>query len=222
MSEEGWRAFVAADDIDDWVVLHGGPAAAFRVASMNDAAGLAQAIAGVPGVADAGAVLTISGSRLTVRLTRDMWQLEAHHVGLARAISVVARSLGATAEPGSVQEVQLAVAAKPDRVDLAFWQAVLGYDSMSPDNGVDPLAHSSTVWMQELDADKALRHAMHVDVSVGKGQGPARLAAALAAGGRIVAQSQEHWTLSDRAGNRVCIAIWPDGDTTGLPADDAT
>ena len=107
-------------------------------------------------------------------------------------------------------------------MDLAFWRAVLGYAPMSPDNGVDPLGHSSTVWMQELDAAKPLRHAMHVDVSVGKRQGPARLAAALAAGGRVVTQSREHWTLSDRAGNRVCIAIWPDGDTTGLAADDAT
>jgi 4a-hydroxytetrahydrobiopterin dehydratase len=214
MSEEGWRGFLAADDVEDWVVLHGGATAAFRVDSMAAAAGLAQAIAGVAGVAEAAAVLTITGSRLTVRLTRDMWFLEPHHVDLARAISAVARSAGATPEPDSIQEVQLAIAAKPDEVDLAFWRAVLGYTPMSPDNGVDPLAHGSTVWMQELDAAKPLRHAMHVDVSVGKGQGSARLAAALAAGGRIVTRSQEHWTLSDRAGNRVCIAVWPDGDST--------
>jgi 4a-hydroxytetrahydrobiopterin dehydratase len=220
MSEEGWRTFLAADGVDDWVVLHGGATAAFRVESMADAIRLAEAITGVPGVVDAGVVLTIAGSRLTVRLTRDMWFLEPHHVGLAGAISAVARSAGATAEPASVQEVQLAVAAKPEEVDLAFWRAVLGYGPMSDDNGVDPLAHGSTVWMQELDAARPLRHAMHVDVSVGKGQGPARLAAALAAGGRVVTQSQEHWTLADRAGNRVCIAVWPDGDTTGLTTED--
>ncbi len=222
MSEAGWRAFLAADDVDDWVVLHGGATAAFRAGSMGDAARLAEAITGVPGVADAGAVLTIAGSRLTVRLTREMWRLEPHHVDLARAISAVALSERATPEPESVQEVQLAVAAKPDEVSLDFWRAVLGYEPMSPDNGVDPLAHSSTVWMQELDAAKPLRHAMHVDVSVGKGQGPTRLAAALAAGGRIVSQSAEHWTLADRAGNRVCIAVWPDGDTTPPPTDEAT
>ena len=43
-------------------------------------------------------------------------------------------------------------------------------------------------------------------------------AAGLAAGGRIVSRSQEHWTLSDRAGNRVCIAVWPNGDTTSEEA----
>ena len=224
MSEAGWRAFLASEGIDDWVVLHGGATAAFLVGSMEDAARLAQAITAVPEVADLGAVLTIAGPRLTVRLTRDMWQLEAHHAGLARAISAVARSAGATPEPDRVQEVQLAIAAKPDEVDLGFWRAVLGYAPMGPDNGVDPLGHGSTVWVQELDAAKPLRHAMHVDVSVPKERAQERLAAALDAGGRIVAQSPEHWTLSDRAGNRVCIAIWPDGGTTDpvTPAGEGT
>jgi 4a-hydroxytetrahydrobiopterin dehydratase len=222
MSEEGWRAFLAADGIDDWVVLHGGATAAFRVGSMSDSVRLAETIAATPGVPNAGAILTISEARLTVRLTRDMWQLEAHHVDLARAISDVARALGATPEAEAIQEVQLAIAAKPHEVDLPFWRAVLGYAPQAPDNGVDPLGHSSTVWMQDLDAAKPLRHAMHVDVSVSAEQGRKRLAAALAAGGRIMTQSREHWTLSDRAGNRVCIAIWPDGGTTEPTSDAPT
>jgi 4a-hydroxytetrahydrobiopterin dehydratase len=67
--------------------------------------------------------------------------------------------------------------------------------------------------MQELDAAKPLRHAMHVDVSVAREQVQARLAAALAAGGRVVREGDDAWTLSDRAGNRVCICAWPDGAT---------
>ncbi len=27
MSEQGWQAFLAADGVDDWVVLHGGATA---------------------------------------------------------------------------------------------------------------------------------------------------------------------------------------------------
>ena len=40
-----------------------------------------------------------------------------------------------------------------------------------------------------------------------------RVAAALAAGGRVVDDSGApgYWILSDRAGNRVCICAWPDG-----------
>jgi 4a-hydroxytetrahydrobiopterin dehydratase len=69
------------------------------------------------------------------------------------------------------------------------------------------------VWMQDLDETKPLRHAMHVDVSVAREHAEARLDAALAAGGRVVDDSHapEFWILADRAGNRVCIAAWPDG-----------
>jgi 4a-hydroxytetrahydrobiopterin dehydratase len=50
-------------------------------------------------------------------------------------------------------------------------------------------------------------------VSVAREHVKARLEAAVAAGGRIVDESHAplHWTLADRAGNRVCICAWPDG-----------
>jgi 4a-hydroxytetrahydrobiopterin dehydratase len=56
---------------------------------------------------------------------------------------------------------------------------------------------------------------MHVDVSVAREHVTARLQAGLAAGGRIVDESHapSYWTLSDRAGNRVCICAWPDRPT---------
>ncbi|MEJ7696308.1 MAG: VOC family protein [Candidatus Limnocylindrales bacterium] len=117
------------------------------------------------------------------------------------------------AERGAAQEVQLAIAAQPGAIDVGFWRAILGYDPRDDDNAVDPLGHGSTVWMQELDPSKPLRHAMHVDVSVARELVDARLEAALAAGGRIVDDSAapEAWILADRAGNKVCVAAWPDG-----------
>lgn len=212
MSEQGWRSFLGAD-LDDWVVLHGGATAAFRVGSVRQAARLAEAVAAIPDLEGSGALLTIADDRLTVRLTRDLWGLEPRHVELARAVSVIAREHGAVADRASVQEVQLAISAKPDAIDVDFWRAVLGYAPMADDNAVDLLGHGSTVWMQELDGARPLRHAMHVDVSVAREQAEARLSAALAAGGRIVDESDDpgHWTLADRAGNRVCITAWPDG-----------
>lgn len=215
MSEQGWREFLTADGLGDWVVLHGGATAAFRVDSLADAARLAKAVVRIPGMSDSGALLTVSSDHLTVRLTRDIWELEPRHLELAQTISVIAREHGAAGDPAVVQEVQLAIAAKPNDVDIGFWRAVLGYSPMADDNAVDPLGHGSTVWMQELDEAKPLRHAMHVDVSVAREHAEVRLAAALAAGGRIVDDSQApgHWTLADRAGNRVCIAAWPDGST---------
>jgi len=213
MSEEGWKAFLHAEGVDDWVVLHGGATAVYSVGSLGEAAALAEAIAALPGLESSGALMTIAANHVTLRLTRGVFRIEAEHVGLARAVSAVARSRGAVADRSAVQEVQLAISTKPDDVDLPFWRAVLGYDPLAEDNAVDPLGHGSTVWMQELDTAKPLRHAMHVDVSVAREHVEARLAAALAAGGRIVDDSgaPEAWILSDRAGNKVCIAAWPDG-----------
>jgi len=215
MSEQGWHGFLAAQGVEDWVVLHGGATAVFRVGSLSQAARLAEAVAKAPGIAGAGVLLTLTDKRVTVRLTRDMWNLESRHVELARAVSEVAREHAAVPERAAAQEVQLAIAAKGDAIDVGFWRAVLGYEPMADDNAVDPLGHGSTVWMQELDEAKPLRHAMHVDVSVGREHVKARLEAAVAAGGRIVDESHapSHWTLSDRAGNRVCICGWPDDFT---------
>jgi 4a-hydroxytetrahydrobiopterin dehydratase len=213
VTEQGWRGFLAAEGVSDWVVLHGGAMAVFPVPSLVEAARLAAAVARVSGLD--GTLMTLTDSQVTVRLTRDVWQLEERHIELARAVSAVAREHGATADRSRAQEVQFAVAAQPDAIDVGFWRAVLGYADMADDNAVDPLGHGSTVWMQSLDPAKPLRHAMHVDVSVAREQVEHRLAAALAAGGRIIDDSEapSAWILADRSGNRVCICAWPDGAT---------
>ncbi len=177
MSEQGWREFLAAEDVDDWVVLHGGATAVFRIASLGAAARLAEAVAQVPGLEGSGALLTVADDRLSVRLTRGVFRVEERHIDVARAVSAVARAHGALADRGAAQEVQLAVAATPDAIDVGFWRAVLGYAALDDDNAVDPLGHGSTVWMQDLDPAKPLRHAMHVDVSVAREHVEARLAA---------------------------------------------
>jgi 4a-hydroxytetrahydrobiopterin dehydratase len=212
MSEQGWREFLSADGVDDWVVLHGGPTAVFQVGSLREAASLAAAVAEVLGL-EPRTLLTVASDRLTVKLTREMWGTEARHAEVAQAISAVAREHGATPDRSAVQEVQLAVAAKPDAIDLGFWRAVLGYAPLHEDNCIDPNGQGSTVWMQDLDPAKSVRHAMHVDVSVARDQAEARMQAAVAAGGTVVDDSEapSSWILADRSGNKVCIAAWPDG-----------
>jgi 4a-hydroxytetrahydrobiopterin dehydratase len=213
MGDAGWKAFLAADGLEDWAVLHGGAATVYPTSSLGEALRLADAVAAVPGFANSGAVLTLGDDRLSVRLTQDMWALEPHYVDLARAVSAAARNAGATADRSRIQEVQIAVSAKPSDANLPFWRAVLGYTPADEDNGVDPLAHSSVVWTQSLNEDKSLRHAMHIDVSVPREFARARVDAALAAGGRIVADDEapEFWILADAAGNKVCVCAWPDG-----------
>ena len=120
MSEQGWREFLAAEGVDDWVVLHGGATAVFRVPSLGEAAQLAEAVAQVPGLEGSGTLLTIADGRLSVRLTRGVFRLQERHIALARAVSAMAREHGAAADRAGAQEVQLAIAAKPDAVDVGF------------------------------------------------------------------------------------------------------
>jgi len=81
MSKQGWRDFLQGEGVDDWVTPHGGATAVFGVFS------LAEAVSGVPGLEGEGVLLTIADNRLTVRLTRGLWQLEPRHLDLARAVS---------------------------------------------------------------------------------------------------------------------------------------
>src|SRR5215467_14406989 len=120
MSEQGWRQFLAAEGVDDWVVLHGGASAVFRVPSLGEAAQLAAAVAHVPGLEHSGALMTIADDRLTVRLTRGIWQLEQLHLDLARGISAVARRHGAVADRAGAQDWILSDRAG-NRVCICAW-----------------------------------------------------------------------------------------------------
>jgi len=126
MSEQGWRDFLVAADVGDWVVLHGGATAVFPVSSLRDAVRLADGVTQVPGIDGAGVLITLSDQQVSVRLTRGVEKLEPEHVELARAISAVARRQGVVADRSRAQEVQVAVAARPESVDVGFWRAVLG------------------------------------------------------------------------------------------------
>jgi 4a-hydroxytetrahydrobiopterin dehydratase len=213
MSDQGWKAFLATEDLIDWVVLHGGPTAVFQTKTLAAASELAQAIAQLPGLDGTPAHMSMVSKSLTIRLTREVSNTEVEHIELAREISKIARNHGAVGDPSLVQEVQFAIAAKPDAIDVGFWRAVLGYQPMLDDAGIDPLAISSNVWMQDLDVNKPLRHAMHIDVSVSKEHAQSRVDAAVAAGGVIVDSSEapSWWVLADRSGNKVCVVAWPDG-----------
>ena len=105
MSTQGWREFLDAEDVEDWVVLHGGATAVFRVGSLDEAVELARAVAQVPGLERSGVVLTIADHQVAVRLTRHFSQLERQHLDLARAITAVTQALGAVPDRAAAQQV---------------------------------------------------------------------------------------------------------------------
>ena len=95
---------------------------------------------------------------------------------------------------------------------LPFWRAVLGYEPRidSPaEDLVDPRDRGPAFWFEAMDEPRPDGGgAIHVAVWVPIEQAEARVAAALAAGGRIVRDTfaPTWWTLADAAGNEADIA----------------
>lgn len=119
----------------------------------------------------------------------------------------------------SVQELEVAI----DAVDIVavrpFWKAVLGYTNEFGKNGpedriVDPFRQGPAIWFQRMTEPRRQRNRIHLDVSVPHDEARARIAAALVAGGRLVAadRAPAFWVLADCEGNEVCVTTWQGRD----------
>ncbi|MFE6254544.1 VOC family protein [Agromyces sp. NPDC057865] len=212
--EAMFEAFREASDLVDWPMLFWGPTAWFGTGSLARSAELAARLAELDGTDRLHLDLRAEG--LAVRLALNPIELVEADLDLARRISAVARHFGTESDPSHVQTIQMAIASKPDDDVRPFWRELFGYAELGAEDLVDRQGRGMGLWFQELPADKPLRHAFHIDVSVPRAVGRARVDAALAAGGRIVASNDEEWwTLADPAGNKVDVAIWPDRDVAG-------
>ena len=89
-----------------------------------------------------------------------------------------------------------------------FWSAVLGYEELGDEDLIDPRGRGPSIWFQDMDVPRPQRNRVHIDVFVPHDAAEARVAAALAAGGRLVDDSQapDHWLLADAEGNEVDVA----------------
>lgn len=132
--------------------------------------------------------LDLRDDGVTVRfmMTPDIGGLAAPAIDLARQISAAARELGLTADPAAVQRVQISIDALVIPEVMPFWRAVLGYEQLGDEDLLDPVAHGPSIWFQQMDGPRPQRNRIHVDVSVPHDQAEARVAAALAAGGRLL------------------------------------
>ena len=110
-----------------------------------------------------------------------------------------------------MQTVQVTIDALAGRDVMPFWRAVLGYESRadSPEEDlIDPHGRGPSFWFQRMDAPRPQRNRVHIDVWVPHDQAEARVAAAIAAGGRLLTDQHapQWWTLADAEGNEVDVA----------------
>jgi Glyoxalase-like domain len=138
--------------------------------------------------------------------------LDLHFTDLAENLQTAARELGATADPGLPRFAQLFLDAADVAAVRAFWVAALGY---TPDRraGVsdihDPRRLNPVMVFQELDASETerrrQRNRIHVELAVPSDLGQTRLATAVAAGGRLLDESEDRWRVADPEGNEMVI-----------------
>jgi 4a-hydroxytetrahydrobiopterin dehydratase len=200
---------------EDWRVLSDGACAFFRTTSLAEGAALLDAISGLAGVDDHHVDVDVRRSGVSVRLITivdDYMGMSQRDVELARQISAIAHEQGLTADPSAVQTLLVIPGAPVIAEVVPFWRAVLGYEPRqdSPDEDlVDPLRVGVPFWFETMDEPRPDGGgAIHVAVWVPYEQAEARVAAGLAAGGRLVRDdfAPSWWTLADAAGNEADIA----------------
>ncbi|KQV13686.1 VOC family protein [Kitasatospora sp. Root107] len=206
------KQFHETAGLADWRVLGEGACAYFRTGSFAVGARLALAISELPGLADGEPDVDLRPEGVTVRLitvAEDYYGLTERHLEQARQISAVARALDIPADPTAVQTVQVTVDALAGPEVVAFWRALLGYRDRagSAEDLIDPQRRGAPFYFQQMDTPRPQRNRVHVDVWVPYDQAEARIAAALAAGGRLLndADAPSNWVLADPEGNEACV-----------------
>ncbi len=201
----------------DWRFVLGGVEATFRAGSFERAAAFASAIAAAAEAAEHHPDIDIRyPDRVRVRLTTHAsGGVTTADLELAERISAVAIEDGVDIEPaddGGSQMIELCIDTMDESAIRPFWAAVMGYVVAGDGALADPHRQGWAIWFQQMDEPRTERNRFHVDVSVPHDVAEQRIAAALAAGGRLVsdARSKAFWILADAEGNEACICTWQD------------
>jgi 4a-hydroxytetrahydrobiopterin dehydratase len=200
---------IAEMDLPDWRAMYGALEARFRTGDFATGLRFVERIGEVAEEADHHPDVTLTYPAVHVLLTsHDVGGKTQRDVDLARRISAIAAELGVVAEPEGVQRVEIGLDTEDrDRIK-DFWKAVLAMrDGAEDDEIVDPDGVLPTIWFQDTDPHEEPRQRFHLDIRVPPEVAQERIAAGLAAGGRLVSEeaAPRFVVLADAQGNKVCI-----------------
>ncbi|ACZ30097.1 transcriptional coactivator/pterin dehydratase [Xylanimonas cellulosilytica DSM 15894] len=200
---------ITAMGLPDWRSMYGALEARFRTGDFATGLRLVEQI---------GVAAEAAGHHPDIRLTYGWVHvlLTSHDAGgktqrdvdLARQISAAAADVGATADPVTINRIEIALDTADRDAAKEFWKAVLALeDGEAGDDLVDPFGVTPTLWFQDTDPHAEPRQRFHLDVRVPPEEAERRIAAGLAAGGRLVSDDQapRFVVLADPEGNKVCI-----------------
>lgn len=205
--------------VNDWRQLAGPIRSRFQTGDFT--AGLAF-VAQVGEAADRVALaprITLSGTDVIITLgSGDGGEVTARDIALARTVSSIAADAGLTADPSSVMQMEFALDTTAGSRVSPFYAALLGdeLDRGPHAHGglFDPTGQAVPLWWQEPKEtsrfplpEAGVPQTWHPDFWVAHDEAGRRIAAALAAGGRLVSDSAapSYWVLEDPDGNRCCV-----------------
>ena len=207
--------FHDAEGTKDWRLTGEGACAYFPTGSLAAGARFALAISELDGIANHQPDIDLRHDGVTVRLltvSEEWFGPSQRDVELARRVSAVAHEHGLKADPTKVQSLLIIPGAPRPAEIMPFWQAILGYEPRqdSPtEDLIDPRWRGTPLWFEQMDEPRADGGgAIHIAVWVPEEQAEARVASALAAGGRVVRDdyAPSWWTLADAYGNECDVA----------------
>ncbi|WP_250031268.1 VOC family protein [Paractinoplanes maris] len=134
-------------------------------------------------------------------------------VDLARRITEIAAGQGVAADPGSITTIELALDTAHAKAIAPMWAALLTGGTEAHGRGTtgddvrDVTGRVPILWFQDTDEHETPRQRFHLDVWVAPEVADQRIAAAVAAGGVIVDDSQapSFTVIADQDGNKACV-----------------
>ncbi len=201
--------------LDDWRKLAQALHARFLTGDFATGLGFVTAVTEAAEAAGHHPDVTLTYPFVDLKLiSHDVSRVTQRDLDLALEISEIARERGIAADPTAPAQLELAL----DTADVAavgpFWAALLtgSTDALAGDDVVDPTGRVPLLWFQDTDAHETPRQRFHVDLWVPHDVAEERIAAAVAAGGRVVdaTNAPSFVVVADAEGNRACVCTFLD------------
>lgn len=193
----------------DWQPLLGTLRARYATGGFLRGVELVQAVAEAAEEANHHPDVTLSYPFVELRLTsHDVGHLTERDVALATRIADIAAGMGLEADRDAVSAPEIALDTWDAAEIIPFWAAVYGVElDEGADEVVDPAGVLPSIWFQDTDEHPEPRMRFHLDLTVPPHVLDPRVQAAVAAGGRVVDDSQapRFVVLADAQENRVCL-----------------
>ena len=132
---------------------------------------------------------------------------------LARRITAIAAELAVKPDPASITAIELALDTARAATIAPVWAALLTGSIEARGRGTigddirDATGRVPILWFQDTDEHETPRQRFHIDVWVPPEVADQRVAAAVAAGGIVVDDSQapSYTVIADQDGNKACV-----------------